>query len=107
MKWTILATALSSGAAAIALPHPNTSTVVNQTTCGGNSYAYTGLEGYGYVPSDALDKYGDTLGGIGSAATIDQASWKRTGPGSYSGIAWCIPDRGWYARRNPIYSNYD
>ncbi|KAL4897746.1 esterase-like activity of phytase-domain-containing protein [Aspergillus ambiguus] len=80
---------------AVAITRPNNATVVNQTTCGGQNYAYTGLEGYGYLPSDAVDKYGDTLGGIGSSAAIDRASWRRTGPGSYTGIVWCLPDRGW------------
>ncbi|GES57505.1 peptidase M35 deuterolysin [Aspergillus terreus] len=95
MKLPLFATALSGSAAAVAIALPNASTIVNQTTCGGHTYAYAGLEGYGYLPSNAVDKYGDTLGGIGSSAAIDQTSWRRTGPGSYSGIVWCLPDRGW------------
>ncbi|KAA8645992.1 hypothetical protein EYZ11_004009 [Aspergillus tanneri] len=79
---------------ALSLP-PRNHRTVNQTTCGGTTYAYTGLEGYGYVPSNALDKYGDTLGGIGSSAAIDQSSWRRTGRDSFSGIVYCLPDRGW------------
>ncbi|KAJ5652055.1 secreted protein [Penicillium longicatenatum] len=37
--------------------------IVNQTTCGGTTYQYTGLQGYGSIPSNARDKYGDTIGG--------------------------------------------
>ncbi|KAE8407208.1 esterase-like activity of phytase-domain-containing protein [Aspergillus pseudonomiae] len=71
------------------------STVVNQTTCGGTTYAYTGLEGYGYIPSNATDKYGDTIGGIGSSIAMEPGSWRRTGRDSYSGTVYALPDRGW------------
>ncbi|KAE8350716.1 esterase-like activity of phytase-domain-containing protein [Aspergillus coremiiformis] len=71
------------------------SNVVNQTTCGGTTYAYTGLEGYGFIPSNATDKYGDTLGGIGSSIAIEPGSWHRTGQDSYAGTVYVLPDRGW------------
>ncbi|KAF7181960.1 hypothetical protein CNMCM7691_001348 [Aspergillus felis] len=86
---------LTAAATAGALTRHNSSSVVNQTTCGGTSYEYTGLAGYGFIPSNAVDKYGDTLGGIGSAIAIDQDSWRKTGRDSYSGIIYCLPDRGW------------
>lgn len=69
--------------------------IVKQTTCGKNVYQYHGLAGYGTIPSDAVDKYGDTLGGIGSAVVIEHSSWTRKKDGSYAGIAWALPDRGW------------
>ncbi|KAH8426831.1 esterase-like/phytase family protein [Aspergillus melleus] len=96
MKLTFFAATLPLSAAvtALSLP-PRANRIVNQTTCGGTKYAYTGLEGYGFIPSNALDKYGDTLGGIGSSAAIDQASWRQTGRDSYEGVAYCLPDRGW------------
>jgi hypothetical protein len=68
--------------------------VVNQTTCAGTTYKYTGLAGYGFIPSNATDKYGDTIGGIGSSVAIDQSSWRQTS-GIYHGTAYTIPDRGW------------
>lgn len=68
---------------------------VNQTTCGDTTYSYTGLAGYGFVPSNATDKYGDTLGGYGSSAAIDQSSWRKTGNDLYTGIFYTLPDRGW------------
>ncbi|RAL10796.1 uncharacterized protein BO97DRAFT_435677 [Aspergillus homomorphus CBS 101889] len=69
--------------------------IVNQTSCGSHTYAYTGLAGYGFIPSNATDKYGDTLGGFGSSAAFDLDSWRRIGPETYTGILYCIPDRGW------------
>lgn len=67
---------------------------VSQTTCNGQSYVYNELAGYGFVPSDAYDKFGDTSGGIGSSLAFDRSSWKRNGTG-YSGVVWALPDRGW------------
>ncbi|KAI2992192.1 hypothetical protein CAN33_0054685 [Aspergillus niger] len=71
------------------------SNIVNQTTCGSTTYSYTGLEGYGFVPSNATDKYGDTMGGFGSSAAFDLSTWQRTSPNTYTGIIYCLPDRGW------------
>lgn len=71
-------------------------TVTNQTTCDKEQYTYQELAGYGFVPSNAVDKYGDTLGGYGSAIAIDRRSWTRSKNGSYTGLLWAIPDRGWY-----------
>lgn len=68
---------------------------VNSTTCNGRTYVYQELAGYGFVASDARDKYGDTLGGLGSAIHIDQTSWRRTCNGTYTGTLWSLPDRGW------------
>ncbi|CAF9921435.1 MAG: hypothetical protein HETSPECPRED_004542 [Heterodermia speciosa] len=71
------------------------SSVVNQTTCDGKHFTYEALAGYGFIPSNARDKYGDTIGGIGSSIALDRASWKKTKSGSYTGILWALPDRGW------------
>lgn len=68
---------------------------VNSTTCNGNSYVYDELAGYGFVSSNAVDKFGDTLGGLGSSLHLDQSKWKKHHNGSYSGILWSLPDRGW------------
>lgn len=68
---------------------------VNQISCGKNSYSYNALTGYGSVPSDAKDKFGDTLGGYGSSIAIDQSTWKRLSNGSYIGDLFAVPDRGW------------
>jgi hypothetical protein len=70
---------------------------VNQTTCNGNTYIYQELAGWGLLPSNARDKYGDTIGGIGSAIALEKKSWKRTRGGNeaYEGVIYGLPDRGW------------
>ncbi|KAJ8110293.1 hypothetical protein ONZ43_g5907 [Nemania bipapillata] len=68
---------------------------VNSTTCNGISYVYDELAGYGFVPSNARDKFGDTLGGLGSSLHLDRHKWKKHRNGSYSGELWSLPDRGW------------
>ncbi|KAH9891426.1 esterase-like activity of phytase-domain-containing protein [Xylariomycetidae sp. FL2044] len=69
--------------------------VVNSTSCNGRQYVYEELSGYGFVVSNATDKFGDTLGGLGSSLHLEQAAWKRHCNGSYSGVLWSLPDRGW------------
>ncbi|KAF2115909.1 esterase-like activity of phytase-domain-containing protein [Lophiotrema nucula] len=71
--------------------------VVNKTTCGGKTYVYEELAGFGFLKSDARDKFGDTIGGIGSAIALDKKSWKKKGgkSESYEGIIYGLPDRGW------------
>jgi hypothetical protein len=100
MRLTLLVTVLpwTAAAAALSSTRHKANNIVNQTTCGGTTYAYTGLEGYGYIPSNEVDKYGDTLGGIGSSIAIEQGSWHQTSHDSYSGIVYVLPDRGWYVR---------
>ena len=83
-----------------ASPHPRAdaitnTTSVNTTTCNGNTYVYQALAGYGFVPSDARDKFGDTAGGFGSSAAFDQRSWRVDSKGVYTGVLYALPDRGW------------
>ncbi|KAF1981799.1 3-phytase [Aulographum hederae CBS 113979] len=73
---------------------PSSTPSVNKTTCNGQTYTYESLAGYGFTPSAGLDKYGDNLGGIGSALYLDQRAWKKHGK-SYFGVLWGLPDRGW------------
>ena len=95
---------------AIAIPSPSNLSprdlsVVNQTTCSGKHYTYQQLAGYGFVPSNARDQYGDTLGGYGSSIAIDRASWKKLKNGSYTCILYAIPDRGWNTQGTVNYQN--
>ena len=76
--------------------HHRASPVVNQTTCDGKQFTYQSLAGYGLIASNARDKYGDTIGGIGSSIALDRASWKKSASGVYTGTLWVLPDRGWY-----------
>lgn len=81
----------------LASPTSYATPLVNSTTCNGMKYIYEELAGWGTLPSDARDKFGDTIGGIGSAIALDKKSWKRR-PGNneaYEGILWGLPDRGW------------
>ncbi|KAF2828792.1 hypothetical protein CC86DRAFT_380660 [Ophiobolus disseminans] len=72
---------------------------VNVTTCNDKKYVYEELAGYGKLPADFRDKYGDTLGGIGSAIALDpkKSKWKKNKgkKGSYEGVIYGLPDRGW------------
>lgn len=74
---------------------PGGSGIVNQSSCNGKQYKYQQLAGYGFVPSNARDSYGDTLGGFGSSIAIDQKSWRELKNGTYTGTVYAIPDRGW------------
>lgn len=82
----------------LAKPTPSsTPAAVNVTTCNGNTYTYSALAGYGKLASDARDKFGDTIGGIGSAIALDKKSWKskKGKKEAYQGIVYGLPDRGW------------
>ena len=68
--------------------------IVNQTNCNGKTYVYEELAGYGTVPSNARDEFGDTLN-FGSALALDRSQWMKLSNGSYTGVLWGLPDRGW------------
>lgn len=68
---------------------------VNVTTCNGQTYTYQELGGYGYIANDARDKFGDSIGGIGSAISFQPNTWTLLANGSYVGVLWTLPDRGW------------
>ena len=91
----VLHSARGAGAARIEHIGPRASSV-NKTTCDGRDFVYERLAGYGFVPSDARDKAGDTLGGFGSSIALDRSTWKKSKQGVYTGVLWALPDRGWY-----------
>ncbi|KAF8424855.1 esterase-like activity of phytase-domain-containing protein [Tirmania nivea] len=83
----------------------SSSDFVAQTTCNGKTYTYRELAGYGFVPSNFRDKYGDTVS-LGSSIALERSSWKKEtravwGGGNkttetyYEGTLWTMPDRGW------------
>ena len=78
------------------LPRTASQSIVSQTKCSNKKYVYRGLAGYGFLPPDFRDKFGDTLGGIGSSIALDRKAWKKKRSGSYEGVIWTLPDRGWY-----------
>ena len=61
----------------------------------GQSFVNKGLVGVARIPSDAVDELGDTLGGIGSGMAMDLDSWHKNRDGSYGGVLYMLPDRGW------------
>ncbi|KAK4158837.1 esterase-like activity of phytase-domain-containing protein [Cladorrhinum sp. PSN259] len=78
-------------------PSSPSATPVSTTTCNGKTYAYNELAGFGSIPSDARDKFGDTISVGSSAAMTD---WKKkTNPKTkqtyYTGTFYGLPDRGW------------
>lgn len=81
------------------------SSAINTTTCNAKTYVYEELAGYGYLPSNARDNHGDTLGGIGSSLAFEKDSWKKLKNGSYTGTAWALPDRGWNTEGTLNYQN--
>ncbi|KAL2194386.1 esterase-like activity of phytase-domain-containing protein [Corynascus similis CBS 632.67] len=64
---------------------------VASVDCNGQTYTYEGLAGFGSLPSDARDQYGDTIS-IGSSMAIKE--WRRVG-NRYEGTMYGLPDRGW------------
>ncbi len=92
---------LLSGAAhavVVTLAHPPSLPPISgasPVTFEGQTYVNKGLVGVARVPSNAVDKFGDTLGGFGSAMAMDLRAWKRHRDGSYSGTLYMSPDRGW------------
>jgi hypothetical protein len=95
IKGLLLSTLVASLAAATPVQAQPAGPAVSTTTCNGRSFVYEELAGYGFVPSDARDKFGDTLGGFGSSAAFDTTSWTLDDAGVYRGVLWAIPDRGW------------
>ena len=61
----------------------------------GQSFQNQGLVGVGRVPAQARDGFGDTLGSLGSGMTADLSRWRRSSDGSYSGVFFMLPDRGY------------
>jgi len=98
-----LATALPQFSYGGGASSANTS-AVNTTTCNGETYIYQQMAGYGYIPSNARDKYGDTIGGIGSSIAIDRNTWIKLG-NTYKGLLYALPDRGWNTEGTLNYQN--
>lgn len=100
-RFIALLAAAGVGASPVSLQQRDHTDPVAETTCNGKTYKYLELAAYGFTPSDARDRFGDTLGGIGSSAAFDRKTWKRLENGSYEGIVWTLPDRGWYVHHLP------
>jgi hypothetical protein len=90
----LLALPVSQVIAGLVIARDDPANAANTTNCNGKLYTYEALAGYGKLVSDARDKFGDTIGGIGSAIAFEKKSWKYK-KGAYQGVVWGLPDRGW------------
>ena len=101
----VLALAAFTTALPSAPPHSPPHNIVTQTTCNHKTYTYEGLSGFGFIPANFRDKFGDTLS-AGSSIALERKSWKKktrmVGGGAkkkqevyYQGTLWMLPDRGW------------
>jgi hypothetical protein len=61
----------------------------------GSKFVNQGLVGVARLPSNAVDMFGETIGGIGSAMAMDLDSWHKERDGSYGGTLYMLPDKGW------------
>jgi hypothetical protein len=61
----------------------------------GQAFVNKGLVGVARIPSNAIDQFGDTLGGFGSGMAMDLESWHKNRDGSFEGTLYMLPDRGW------------
>jgi hypothetical protein len=61
---------------------------------GGRTFVNKGLVGFGFIPHNARESTGDTIGGIGSAIALKPDTWKLNDNGTYLGTLIVHPDRG-------------
>lgn len=94
LLWTVLAVAAYTTLADSETHQSKSKSkeVVLSTNCEGKEYVYKELAGYGFIPGDTRDKFGDTFS-IGSSITIE--SWEKKDPNKYEGKLFGLPDRGW------------
>jgi hypothetical protein len=60
----------------------------------GSTFVNKGLVGVARVPSNSVDKFGDTVS-LGSSMAVLPGSWKKKNNGTYTGTFLMLPDRGW------------
>jgi len=60
----------------------------------GQTFVNKGLVGVARVPSNGVDKFGDTVS-LGSGMAVLPGSWHKRGDGSFIGRFLMLPDRGW------------
>ena len=91
--YNLLALGSAFAAAAAAAATDPAASSVKETSCHDKTYVYNSLSGYGFVPSNARDKHGDTIS-LGSSISIESWDSKDNGA-SYQGVLYALPDRGW------------
>ncbi|CAO1629367.1 unnamed protein product [Sympodiomycopsis kandeliae] len=95
MKISSVAVALASTvacASAALLPRQDDGTALSSVKIGEYTYENHGLVAFGRLPHTATDKYGESLGGLGSAIALQ--SFNASQDGSYKASMLLQPDRG-------------
>ncbi|CAG7852304.1 Uncharacterized secreted protein ARB_04696 Flags: Precursor [Serendipita indica DSM 11827] len=67
----------------------------SDTHKGSDTFVNKGLVAFGFIPSDAKDKYGETLGGFGSAMALQRGTFRAKPDGTFEGKMIVLPDRGY------------
>jgi hypothetical protein len=86
---------LAAGSVAITLLLTTAFASAQSVSFEGQTFVNKGLVGVARVPSNAVDQFGETLGGFGSGMAMDLDSWHKNRDGSYGGTLYMLPDRGW------------
>lgn len=81
-------------ASSVASSSSSSQTAFSTTSVGTGSFVNKGLVGFGRISGDTYDSYGESLGGLGSAISVE--SFRKAGAkqNSYSGTIRMQPDRG-------------
>ncbi len=92
------ATSITMVAGPITYTTPNIDTTpvgaTKSVSFGGATYVNKGLVGVGNFTASAIDGLGDTLGSF-SSFKVDTTTWRKNADGSYAGILYTLPDRGY------------
>ena len=87
---------LSAGPITYTAPNIDTTAVgdTKSVSFNGATYLNKGLVGVGNYVSNGIDGLGDTLGSF-SSFKVDATTWRKNANGSYAGMLYTLPDRGY------------
>jgi hypothetical protein len=87
---------LSAGPITYTAPNIDTTAVgaTKSVSFNGATYLNQGLVGVGNYVSNGIDGLGDTLGSF-SSFKVDTTTWRKNANGSYAGMLYTLPDRGY------------
>ena len=87
---------LSAGPITYTAPNIDTTAVgaTKSVSFNGATYLNQGLVGVGNYVSNGIDGLGDTLGSF-SSFKVDVTTWRKNANGSYAGMLYTLPDRGY------------
>lgn len=90
-KATVTTTSTTSGAATSS---SSSQTTFSTTSVDQEAFVNKGLVGFGRISGDAYDSWGESLGGLGSAISVESFNKVGNNHDSYSGLIRLQPDRG-------------